>query len=413
MLIERSKIEEKINKRLEFYCTDKTSVKTMADTMINNHGVSPTETMEIITLRRSISEYGIFILYCIAEALSKVDSKIKVESWFTENEINQYKDQRIHIETMEFPIVIGCLRVTDGQFIAVTDLQFFMSLRRAQMIAYNPKTQRTMTRVIRGREEFYKISVNYNAVEQIKEEMERDEYIPNTITLRIPEDSDWFFNEKKNQLVIQEMKAFDIADGFHRFIAMGKIHDENPEFNIKMELRIITYSETKTRQFIWQEDQKTRMRKVDSDSLNTNAGSNIVCDGLNEDPMFNLKGCINRNGGQIPYADFSVLIDRFFFKGTKKENQRLVVIETRKKIREFFNQLTEMDTGYLSRKYDITDLLVIMCIIEDGDYTEANLIIDKAKQKIEEDVNLSSKIRRRLLTERTISLVKNVIKGVR
>ena len=414
MIVDRSIVDKTIEKKLDRYCVRKDYVKTMTDAMMSLHGITAKEAMDVIALRKSISEIDIFMLFCVSEAIGLVEKKDYLSKWFSESEIASYTGRKLEIDKIKFPIYIDAFKVTENHFITTTDLQFFMKLRRAQLICYNANVQRTMTRVLRGGEEAYKISLNAGAVADICYEMEHDEYIPNTITLRIPPDeSEFYYDEKKNRLVIQKLDAFEVADGFHRYIAMCQANDSNPEFNIPMELRIISYSETKTRQFIWQEDQKTRMEKLDSRSMNTNAGSNIICEALNEDPMFNLRGSIKRNGGQIPFAEFSFLIDRMYFKGVKRDEEKAIIIKVKKKIRDFFNYLTEEDEKYLTKKYDLAELLIILCIIESGDVKNAGNIIEKAKVKITEDVNVSSKISRKSITDSTIKKVKSIIEEVR
>lgn len=412
MLVDRNKIDAVIEKKLSKYCVMKDMVNTMCDIMMKNHDIPAKDAMDIIVMRRPISEVDTFMLYCISEALAGVDNRVYPDKWFTEKEIKDYQDAKISIDKIKFPIILDAFKVCEGHYIAASDVRFFMRLRRSQMIQYNTSTQRTMKRTLRGGEESYKISLNTGAVSDIRYEMEHDEYIPNTITLRIPEEnSEYYF--KDNRLVIQKLDAFEIADGFHRYIAMCQASDANPDFNIPMELRIIAYSEQKTRQFIWQEDQKTKMVKVDSDSMNTNAGSNIICEALNEDMTFNLKGAITRNGGQIPLADFSMLINKFYFRNVKREEQKVVIIREKKRLRDFFNYLTEEDERFLTRKYDLLDLLIILCIIESGDVTNAGDIIDKARETILNDVNLASKIRRRSITDSLIKKVGLIVEEVR
>jgi hypothetical protein len=88
-----------------------------------------------------------------------------------------------------------------------------------------------------------------------------------------------------------------------------------------MELRIVNFTEDKAKQFIWQEDQKTQMRKIDSKSMNMNSSANIVVTRLNENVRCNLKGLISRNEGTIPFGELAELVDYFYFKGISKEKE--------------------------------------------------------------------------------------------
>lgn len=62
----------------------------------------------------------------------------------------------------------------------------------------------------------------------------------------------------------------------HRYIAISDLSNLNEDFDYPMELRSTMFSESKAQQMIWQKDQKTKMRKIESDSLNQNNFANQV-----------------------------------------------------------------------------------------------------------------------------------------
>ena len=91
----------------------------------------------------------------------------------------------------------------------------------------------------------------------------------------------------------------DILDGYHRYISMSEIVREDPTFDYPMMIQIVSFSEEKARQFIFQEDQKTQMKKVDSAAMNQYNPANTAVAKLNTDPNSNLRGEIVKTTGKI------------------------------------------------------------------------------------------------------------------
>ena len=142
---------------------------------------------------------------------------------------------------------------------------------------------------------------------------------------------------------------------------MSRIRDKNPDWNYPMEVRIISFDNDRTRNFIFQEDQKTKMRKVDSNSMNMNSNANIVVDRINQDSKFDLKGEISRNGGSISFGELAGLIDYFYFK--KKVFDKPVGLVRANVQQEFvdkFNQLIETNQELFTKHFDFKDLCVIV-----------------------------------------------------
>ena len=123
------------------------------------------------------------------------------------------------------------------------------------------------------------------------------------------------------------------------------------------------------------------MRKIDSMSMNMNSPANLVATRLNGNVRFNLKGCIDRNDGLIPFAELSILIDYFYFKNNdSKENVNLKILKVVQELTEDFNMLTEYDEKYFCNKYTYKMLLVIMYVFDkykDKDKSDMCVYIDK------------------------------------
>ena len=143
---------------------------------------------------------------------------------------------------------------------------------------YNERTQRVVKKIITPNGEHYQISLNAHALKKIEKSFDEKRYIPNTITLNIPDidENVKHYDRETNTLIISTLKEFDIIDGYHRFVAIQRICAVDDKFDLPMELRITCFSENKARQFIWQEDQKTKMSRVDSESFNRYNTANII-----------------------------------------------------------------------------------------------------------------------------------------
>ena len=315
---------------------------------------------DIITLRESTREFSDYILFC----LTFVINKKRIEDFFTEEEINIYTKTKYNVETIKFPIKFKMIKIDDEQWIGKISVKELIKLKEAQLINYNENAQRAFKRIIKNNTSYYVANINLNAVNQIRDAFHKGIYIPNTITLNLPEDAIWSYNNNSCEFIIKELSAFDITDGYHRYIAIGQEKDLYEDFDYPMELRITNFSESKSQQFIHQEDQKTKMTYVDSRSYDQYNAGNIVSKRLNENPMCNLQGCILRNGNIINAPDLSMFINYFYFKYVRKDkdNEKQRIISVEKELRSKFNLITENNPVYLTKQYSSRELFVIIYI---------------------------------------------------
>lgn len=311
--------------------------------------------MDIIAGRTNMEEDNEFLLFLIC---NKIDQN-KTKEFFTENEINFYQSQQYERDEFEFPFDVQCIQVASDQWIGVADVNFLIELRKAQLINYNANAQRTMQRVVRGNKEIYKIALNAKALKEIKTSLAQGIFIPNTITLNMPETADWIYDAKRNILTINQLSAFDISDGYHRYVAMCQLKETNPDFNYPIELRIISFPDDKVKQFIYQEDQKTKMRKIDSASMNMSSPANIVLERLNMDTMFDLKGKVLRNGGQINFGYASNIIEYLFFKGIKTVPMNEVVT-VKDQLKNGINAFVEAYPEWFDKRFGFKETLIMI-----------------------------------------------------
>lgn len=379
MLIEKKAVISKVNYGISHIVLDKEKSEEMAEYVNQAYNMSTGDVMDYIAGRLPVNkDTNIFTLFILADGLDKVRQTNILKESFTEIEIKEFSKSKIEEAKIEFPIEIPCIQISDDQWIGCCSAKFLMQLRDSQLINYNVNAQRTMQRVKRGDSEFFRIAINKKAVRAIKESLQSELYIPNTITLNIPEnETDFYYVKDKSVLVIRNIKAFDIADGYHRYLAISQLHDANPDFDYPLELRVINFSDDKTKQFIFQEDQKTKMRQIDSDSMNMGDPCNRVVEKLNRNVMFDLYGQISRNEGKINYAELSQVISYFYYKKDgqsyrSKEYDAQFVATAVKELTDKLNMVIESSDKLLNEPIDFMELMVIFyCISHFSNIKEA------------------------------------------
>ena len=375
--------------------------------MFEKYDIPIGTTMDMIAISM-LAEKTEFILFCLVDGIDTVLGSDHKEEFFSEIEINSYKTMKAVNEKIEFPIRIPCFAVTEDQWIGATSSKFFMDLRREQLIKYNANAQRIMKKIIKGESIIFKMLPNKLAIKAIKILMLGGLFIPNTITLNIPYDSDadFYYDNGEKELVIKSISNFDISDGYHRYLAMAEISDIDPNFNYPMEIRIINFTEEKTRQFIFQEDQKTKMTKTESNTMNINRASNNVIDRLNEMSSFDFKGQIGRNDGTINFAAMSDFVEYFYFRA-KKQYTNLDIRNVANTIKGQFNALSEYDPSYITKPLGFRELAVIFHVFSvEEDLSKAVETIDTA---LKSGVINSSNVRQGKITKTLFKTISSLL----
>lgn len=273
---------------------------------------------DIIMMRRKIDEFSNFIVFAI---LSEIRPE-QIKRFFTEAEIEMYTGAKMETKELKFPIVFDAIEIAEDQWITKTTLQQLILFRDAGLTNYNPNTQRAMKKFGKKGTEYYKVSINYRQVGEIADSMENHNYIPDTITLNIPYDSNADFDYKNGKLIIRALDHFDATDGYHRICAMSRLNSENPDFDYPMELRITNYSEAKAQQFIFQMDQKTKMTKTETDSFDQSSAANMTVNKLNKEISSSLRNKIGREKEPINATILSGIINYLYVVDVKIINPR-------------------------------------------------------------------------------------------
>lgn len=391
MLESKTKLEERLQMKFQQITPDK--IKETAKNLYTNHNIPLSVSMSMLQNQRNIGQYDEFVLYCVTEEIAPG----LVSSYFTESEISKYKEYKLKSDNGKESISFNVLQVAEDQWIGCYSVQELMKLRKRGLINYNANTQRTLEHKIIGGKEAYVVSLNRNAVAQIKESISKKVFIPNTITLNINEgeDNSFVYDKGSQRLIVKKIESFDIVDGYHRYIAFGQAYDEDPEFDYPLEIRITNFSESKGKQFTYQEDQKTHMKKIDSDGMNQYNNYNIVVERINQDNMCDFFDEI-KNGGKILPGHLSVALTLYNI------NTRKDIIDLSKVIREKLNELTACDPSLLDKYWAEHDVYTAIygfyrnippeIIVRTINYIDKNIDVEM-KRNIKKYKTFSSKIK--------------------
>ena len=420
MLKDKKVLESYLEKQCDRIVVDNNKCKEVYAYANEKYEIPKGIVSDLVTKRMAMSAVSEFVLFILLDSMCNVlkdnTDILGVDHFFSMQEWKHYKNSKYETEKIQFPLVFKMVQITDDQWVGKIDVDMLMKLRQAQLINYNVNAQRSLTKIVKGDKETYKITLNNKAVKSISDNYKDGTFIPNTITLNVPldSDSDFYYDEEKSSLVINSLECFHISDGFHRYIAACQTRDANPEFNYSMELRVVNWEDSKAQSFIWQEDQRTPIRKVDSRSMNMNRAANIVVTRLNENVRCNLKGLINRNEGAINFGELADLVDYFYFKGVGKEKERSVSIQAVKELTDNFNMLTEYNTDYLEHKMSYRTLLVAMFCFDyfkGNDEIDVCEVIEKAAKVVEksDSKKLNNKAPRVSLMSEIEKIVKEVL----
>lgn len=355
-------VSSDVNDVLKGVATSAKRIKEYADKLYKLYNIPTDLSIDYLTMRSDIQT-----------AKPEINEAIKHAMGLKANE-KLLKDWKYETAKLPKQLVYDMIQIADDQWIGKITVSELMQLRDAQIINYNENTQRVMKRIHKGNEEIYQISLNKKAILSMEELFRDGIYIPNTITLNMPEGTS--FSYRNGSLVIKKIEHFDITDGYHRYIAMSNLYNEDKDFDYPMELRITNYSEDKSRQLIWQEDQKTKMARIDSESMNMNSSANKVVQRLNLSPIFNLAGQINTNKGIINSSELAEIIRATYFPVSKifsKKKELEAIIKAESEIRTGINAITEQDTRRLEYPWAKEFLYCLIYNINTG--TDTKLLL--------------------------------------
>ena len=358
MLKDRSELEKSLINWIA-----KNTVKTMNMTTIQKSCLKINEkynipiamSSDILSQRKDISEYNEFVLYAITDIIQHD----KIKEYFTPQEIKLYSNKKYDPPKTSFPLKLHLIKIADDQYIGKVTAQFLMGLREQQLINYNADTQRALRIMLRGGTKIARPYVDTTAVGEIDDSFAEGTFIPNMLTLNInldDEEADYQYNDTTETLTVSNLTAFDIVDGYHRYLGMSRNYDRDNTWDYVMILQVTMFSVGRAKQFIWQEDHKTKMKITDARTYDQYNAGNIIVNRLNTDPECYINKCIGGTDGIINAGILSQAINRLY---APKKIERKQIIAVTKELKTKFNNFTEEYSEYLEREWGTYEILLI------------------------------------------------------
>lgn len=357
---------EVVTKYVERKCIDlaknKTEHERICQLLYDKHNLPYDITSDVLTMRKTCGEVSDFVLYCIISALNP---KL-IEQYFTELEIQQFENVRYVEQKISFPLTFDNMaQISKEQWVGGISVSKLMELREAQLIKYNPNTQKVQLKLRRGNDVLLKPHLEKATVREIKEMHKSRLYVPDPITLNInPESGE--YNFQNGVLTIDSDAPFDIIDGYHRYVALSELYNSDNSFDYPVMLQFTWFSEAKAQNFVHQKDQKTKMLRIDSMSLNQQDSSNIIMQRLNEDTDFDLCGKISRNDGIVPLSYAAVSVKKLFNVDERmkaSEYPRRTLTELQREIKTKLNNILSVIPELYDEPWDPETCLAVFVTI--------------------------------------------------
>ena len=401
MLIARETLDEELRKQI-IKLIERQSLYLELDKRYN---IPTTISADICSNRRDIGEVSDFIAFAFLDVL---DTN-RIQYFYTKEEIDTYSKQKYSIQKVKLPIIFkNMVQVAIDQWIGTISAKKLIQLKEAQLIKYNENTQRTLQRITRGENKYYKIALNKKSISEIKEAFENGTYISDDITLNVPSDLISFVTKRNKSgivdIVVNAPAIMDILDGYHRYISLSQVIRDNPDFDYPMEIRIVSFSEEKAKQFIYQKDQKTKMKQIDSAAMNQYSPANAVVTSLNTNPGSNLRGMITKTANIDP-AFLAAIISFYYFNTPKKKYTVKETLDVTNDLQQKFNTLVTADTNWLDHEFTEKEIQTIMFCFYNGidDPNKIRQMIDGTTDIDPQHfkLNQNSKVKRKLINELT------------
>ena len=352
----------------EKHVLDKKLHQRVGKELLSEWNIPLNITNDLLTLRKSTSEVSDYILYHL---ICLIDDNALPANYPPENLREEFR-KKYNNDKVSLPLTFVVVQIKDDQWIGRINVRDLFKMGNSTLINYNENAQRVMRRIQLKSGEYYEIKTNEKAIDSIEKSFVNNWYIPNTITLNIPCDdkSSFSYNEKTNELTVNKINMFDILDGYHRYVAINRICTLDAEFDYTMELRLTNFSDDKARQFIWQEDQKTKMSKVESESLNKYSAANRIVKRMQDGFYCDI---IAHNKGIIDSSILSQAINVIYKINPNKDYQFSDINKISHDITNGFDMMSENDPELFDNKFDSADIYCLVSMIKERNYDAKKL----------------------------------------
>lgn len=329
---------------------------------------------DLFTLRRDVSTESDYILYHL---LFEADKNL-IPKGYPPKHLEKQLNQKYNDEKIEFPLEFDMIQISYDQWIGKISARELFKLGNSMLINYNENAQRVMKKITSPNGDYYVIKLNERAVESIQDLFKSGRYISNTITLNIPVDNNSVFNydEHTGKMIIKSINMFDILDGYHRYVAISRICAFDYDFDQMIELRITNFDDDRARQFIWQEDQKTKMSKIDSDSFNVYDDANSIVKRIQSNGIY---GKLIAPNGCISNSLLSRAISTIFLNHSKKSNTSINA-KIGKRIIDGFGIIQENDEEIFDKPLDYIHIYCMIYVIKNEAYNHYTDLCEFAQE---------------------------------
>lgn len=357
----------------------------------------------------SVKELNDEMLYKLMNSIRKValdryesldPSDLFAKRYFTDEEIEQYEKPLDDEE--DFDIVISDWKqVGDNKYTIYVTIDEVIRWRNYNKLRFNPETQRDLVTIIVKGVPIKKLDINRKSVNEMKELRKKGLYFPVRGIININPD---YFDKpiiKDGKMIIPAETHMDLIEGFHNYIAMCEVKDENPNYEELCEFDIMLLNVDDANRFILQMDKKNHFKTNQTIRMDRINQVNYIIDQLNKSGEFHLYGTIN--------SSMAVFINRIITRLFDVRQDRRKAIELLDKITNNMNYAVK-SKNHFDKPFDKYEWLIYL--------TATSYAIDKNVNfnEVIDDINLADIIKEldvvNVPTSRHYKLINNYLSEV-
>ncbi len=213
----REILQEEIKKAI--YLLDNNAIQERIIKEVTKKGYSRGFISSILERNALLETLSLLDLGIIADAIYKISdiNSTNLEIFFEEIEIEKIRRYKVEEKKEDKDLLVfeNVMQVADDIWTVVLPCQRIAQLYRENAVGYDFSTQRESKNIKSKDTIIQTASVNWASVEEIKEQLVKGLFIPNTITFNIPTDKARQFivqEDKRNPINKEYIKSIDTAD---------------------------------------------------------------------------------------------------------------------------------------------------------------------------------------------------------
>ena len=278
---ERIEIEDKIIEILTILNRNG-QVKELIKSDLLNDYMNKFVLTKTLSLNLPLNNRSVAELFHISRLINTLQPRIKLEEYFTGDEMTQAIENKNNIKIDDNPLielgnVLHSKNNNEDTWITIVTYKQIYEWMKSGKLIYNMETQR-QGRLKKIKNEMIIIPyINDQSVEDIKEAMLKNEFYSNMISFNIAPDYNHKleYNSTEKTLII-DTTIFDniaVTDGYHRCSGVVEALEINPNLEGELYLKITNMSIEKAQKFIRQE---SKTNTQDRDALEKYNPSNKI-----------------------------------------------------------------------------------------------------------------------------------------